>query len=74
VLIKGVKPLPGTEESFLGHVFGFGALMQDTVTNVEHARLVAYDKFAKRLGIAATGALDQVAVGGRTHGYSVVQM
>jgi hypothetical protein len=30
--------------------------------------LVAYDKLTKRLGVTTTGALDQVAVGGRTHG------
>ena len=41
------------------------------LTDVEYARLIARDKFAKRLtpfGIAATGTQDQVAVSRRSHG------
>jgi hypothetical protein len=68
VFIKAIEPLMGTEEGFLRHVFRFGALVQDGLTDVKNAHLVACHKFAKRLGLAATGALDQVVVGGRTHG------
>jgi hypothetical protein len=42
--------------------------MQDAITDIENARLVAPDQLAKGLSIAATGILDQVAVGGRIHG------
>jgi len=30
--------------------------MRHAITDVEHARLVARDEFAKRLGVTATGA------------------
>lgn len=42
--------------------------MQDAITDIENAHLVARDPFAKGLSIAATGTLAQVAVGGRTDG------
>src|SRR5690349_8265815 len=74
LVIEGLQPVPCPQECLLGHVFRFAALMQDAVTDIEHAGLVAHDKLTKRLGVTATGALDQVAVGGRTHGYRIVQV
>jgi len=67
-LIECTEPLMRTDERLLGHVFGFSALVQNTIADIEHACLIARHEFAKRLGLAATGTLDQVAVGGRTHG------
>ena len=42
--------------------FCFGALVQDTITNVEHARLVAQDEFAKRLGVTADQQVGEESV------------
>ena len=46
--------------------------MQDTITDIEHICLITRDEFAIRLGVTATGAQDQVAVGGRGQGYRVL--
>ena len=81
--VRGDAPHPRTELAFeielteaiirayerlLRQVFGFAALVQDAITDVEHARLVARDEFAERAAVTATGADNQVAVGGRGHG------
>ena len=44
------------------------------VANIEHAGLIARDKFVERVVGSATGTLDEVAVSGRGHGYSVIQV
>lgn len=74
LFIKCAKPLIRTDECFLRHVFGVGAFMQDTITDIEHASLIACDKLTECRRVTATGVLDQVAVGRRTHGYSVIQV
>ncbi len=61
--IEGVDALVRADESLLRHVLGFAAFAQHTIADVEDARLMHTDKFAKRLGLTVTGAQDQVAVG-----------
>jgi hypothetical protein len=68
LLIKGVEPLMRTYERLLCQILSFSTLMQDAITDIENARLVAHDQLAKGLSIAATGTLDQLAVRGRIHG------
>jgi hypothetical protein len=57
--VKSVDAVAGADENFLREVFRFSALVQNAVTDVEYARLVARDKFAKSLSrfAAATAGL-----------------
>ena len=66
--VKGMQPVEGADEGLLGEVFGIGAVVQNAIADVEHARLVAGDEVAIGFGVTATGSQDQVAVGGRIHG------
>jgi hypothetical protein len=68
LVVKHVETLACPEECLLCHIFRFDTLVQDAITDIEHAGLITYDELAKRIGVTATGALDQVAVGRRTHG------
>jgi len=53
--VEGVEPRVDAEEGILREVFGFAAFARHAIADVEHARLVARDEFAIRLGVAATG-------------------
>ena len=66
--VEGVQTVEGADEGLLGEVFGIGAVVQNAVADVEHARLVTGDEVAVGFRVAATGSQDQVAVGGRIHG------
>ena len=66
--VKGVQTVEGADEGLLGEVFGIGAVVQNAVADVEHARLVACHEVTVGFSVAATGSQDQVAVGGRIHG------
>lgn len=66
--VEGVQTIEGADEGLLGEVFGIGAVVQNAVADVEHARLVACHEVAVGFSVAATGSQDQVAVGGRIHG------
>ena len=69
--VKGVDAIIGADKNFLREILRLAALVQNAVTNIEDARLVTRDKLAKclrRVGVAATGAQDQVAVSRRSHG------
>lgn len=71
--VEGIEPRVDAYEGILREVFGFAAFTRHAIADVEDARLVARDEFAKRLGFAATGTEDEVAVGGRIHVRSVIQ-
>jgi hypothetical protein len=62
--IKGVDAVIGSHESFLRQVFGFAALAQKAIADVEYARLIALHKLAERVTAcgSATGTDDEVAV------------
>jgi len=62
LVVKGLQPVPCPQEYLLGQVFHCAALRQNVVTDIEHTGLVAHDKLTKRLGVTATGALDQGAL------------
>ena len=66
--VEGVQTIEGADEGLLGEVFGIGAVVQNAVADVEHARLVAGDEVAVGFSVAATGSQDQVSVGERIDG------
>jgi hypothetical protein len=60
--VKTVKAGMGANKSLLTHVLGISVFVQDAVTNIEDAGLMAEDELTKRRNIPATGVQNQVAV------------